>query len=150
MNLKENKGVVGIDVSIAVIILLILVPTIMGIVYFVNSTKVVAKVKNGALNIAINAIETAKGYADLENLTEANIRKDLNNGIYAGKITINSDNEAIIATDDASYKLKIIITDYNEKDETATANVVKTVKVVVEYKAREKNIQSLELSTVVK
>ena len=38
MNLKNNKGYVGIDASIAVLILLIIIPTIAGMIYNVNKT----------------------------------------------------------------------------------------------------------------
>ena len=39
MNLRSNKGFVTEDVAIAIIILLIIVPVIMGIVFSINSSK---------------------------------------------------------------------------------------------------------------
>lgn len=151
MNLKKNnKGYVGVDISIAVIILLILIPTIMGIVYSNNSTIALADTKAGAINIAVNAIEAAKGIANLENVTPQNIYNELSEGTYNGKMGLNSDNEEVIQTDKASYKLTVTVTDYSEIDTNATANMVKTVKAVVQYKIKGKELQSIELSTVLR
>ena len=42
MNLKKNNGFVGVDISVAVIILLILVPTITGMIYNINKKTIKA------------------------------------------------------------------------------------------------------------
>ena len=67
MKLKNNKGYVGIDVSIAVLILMILIPTITSAFYNVNSSKHNTQIKTECLNLIVNSLETAKTVG-LENL----------------------------------------------------------------------------------
>ena len=139
MKLKDEKGYVGVDISIAVIILLIIVPTIMGMVYNINSSKNVSKVKSEAISIAVNALEAAKKI-ELADLDDNSILEALiADGLQIDTTTI----PAIITTARATYKLVINVTDYKGD------NLVKTVKAIVTYKVgrQEKNI---ELSTVLK
>ena len=161
MNLRDNKGFVGIDISMAVIIVLVMVPTIMGIIFFINSSQNVTKVKDGALNIATNAIELAKGIDLTANETENETADQINEdeiftglmGIYNNtnsSMTINSETRvAVITVNDASYQLQVTVTDYHEEDENATEGVVKTVAVSVTYKVRGEE-KTMNISTVVK
>ena len=88
MKLRNNKGYVMTDATIAILIALILVPTIMGIVYSIRTTKRASETKTGALNIATNALEIAKGI-ELEELDESEILSSLKSAIYKEKMTIN-------------------------------------------------------------
>ena len=146
MNLKDNKGFVGVDASLAVVIFLILVPTIFGIVYSINSNKNESNIKSVALNIAVNSIECAKTI-DLEKSDAENaeaILNDLKTNIYNDKITINSDKKSAVITNDiASYKLEIQVTDYKGD------NIVKTVKALVTYKFKGQE-KTIDLSSVIK
>ena len=149
MNLKNNKGYVMSDISIAVIILLILVPVIMGIVYGINSTKKATEIKSEALNIAINTIEAAKGL-NIEDVDEENILENVKDSVYGNKMTIEEETEneettytGIIETEKAGYIVKSEVVDYENK------NVVKTVTVTVRFKTQGEEKQ-IELSTVVK
>lgn len=146
MNLKDNKGFVGVDASLAVVIFLILVPTIFGIVYSINSNKNESNIKSVALNIAVNSIECAKTI-DLEKSDAENaeaILNDLKTNIYNDKITINSDKKSAVITNDiASYKLEIQVTDYKGD------NIVKTVKAIVTYKFKGQE-KTIDLSSVIK
>ncbi len=155
MNLKNNKGYVITDASIAIIILLILVPVIMGLVYGIGITKRSTEVKSQALNIAVNAIEAAKGIS-LETLNEEEVLKylDENSNIYHYNFTEKDfiNKEGTIETDIASYKLLISVEDFADSDNassTVIKNVIKTVKATVKYRLSGKD-QEIELSTVVK
>lgn len=155
MEFRSNKGYVMTDISIAVIILLILVPTIMGLVYNIGINKRATESKSEAINIAVNAIEAAKGIS-LEDLNEQKILEflDTNNEIYqytfADKNFVNK--EGTIKTEKASYKLLINVEDFANSEsapENVTPNVIKTVKATVNYRLRGED-QEIELSTVVK
>ena len=148
MNLKNNKGYVITDVSIGVIILLILVPVIMGLIYGINTSKLSAEVKTEAISIAVNTVEAAKGLP-MEEVTQGGVLTAVSNmDTYKNKATITG-TTAVIETNKASYKLEVNVQDYNEINNNANPNVVKTViaKVTYKVKGEEKNI---ELSTVVK
>ena len=149
MNIKQNKGYVGIDMSLAVMILLILAPTIMGIVFGINVSRNTADTKTQALNILVNTLETAKGI-ELEQLTEQKILEDFENDHSEYKLTLEAGNKsAIIATNKASFRLQVEVVDYHDINSEATENFVKTVTATVTYKAGNKE-NSLNLSTVVK
>ena len=148
MDLKQNKGFVGIDISISVLSLIILIPTIMGIVYNINKSNNSAKIKSEALNIAINAVETAKGM-EIKNVTVSNLLTEFLNKNTQYTVTTDSTNNVdIVATDTGSYKLSYDVEDYNEHETTATANIVKTVKATVKYKIGNEE-KSIDLSTVI-
>ncbi len=148
MNLRNNKGFVLEDVSIAIIIILILVPVIMGIVFSINSSKNTEEIKSEALNILTNTMEIAKAN-NLEELTTTKIIDGISN-LYGDKVQSKA-NPMVIKTNKASYQLEIQVVDY--ADDTvnhpeATANVVKTVKAIIEFRVSGKN-QKMDLSTVV-
>lgn len=157
MNLKNNKGYVLTDISIAVIILLILVPVIMGIVYNMNSTRNAADIKAGALNIATNALEAAKGtdldsedfrglvLTEVKNIYDANSNKDKDTEID------NENGTATIYLKNASYQLLFEVKDYADDEENhpnAFENMVKTVTATVSYRIRGQE-QSINIKTVI-
>ena len=156
MELNNNKGYVMTDASIAVLLLLILVPTIMGIIYSSNVTKRTTDVKSQAINIAVNAIEAAKGI-EISSLTDRAVLNDIYTNIYVQDSmsisdTIINGNTVPIATikkENASYKLLIDVKDYSEGKNDILPNIIKTVTATVTYKigGQEKTI---ELKTVIK
>ena len=148
MNLKSNKGYLGVDISIAVIILLILVPTIMGIVFNINRTQNEEDIKAGALNLAVNTMEISKGI-DMTELTPNKIIENLSQDLYSGQIENSAVNPIVVTTSKAVYKVGISVTDYKDENPEATENIVKTVKATVTYKIRGEE-KTIELSTVVR
>lgn len=155
MNFRSNKGYVMTDISIAVIILLILVPTIMGLVYNIGVNRRATETKSEAINIAVNAIEAAKGIS-LEELNEQKVLEILetNSETYHYNFTDNdfTNKEGTIKTEKASYKLLINVEDFANSEnapQDVEPNIIKTVKATVEYRLRGKD-QNIELSTVVK
>ena len=144
MKIKSREGYVGVDISIAIIILLFMIPTIMGIVYFVNSSRLSTQIKSEAINILVNTIETAKGI-NVEDIDEASIF----NSISGYSVQDIEDNEAVIKTDTASYKLQINIQDFSGTNSGSEQKVVKTIIATVIYKIR--NIEEkMDLKTVLK
>ena len=145
MNLRSNKGFVTEDVAIAIIILLIIVPVIMGIVFSINSSKNAEDIKTEALNILTNTMEIP-----LDNdFTENKIIEELTK-TYGEKIQ-NSANPITIKTDKASYQLKIEVVDYADDTENhsgAIRNIVKTVKAEITFRTGGKE-QIMDLSTVI-
>ena len=147
MNIKSDKGYVGMDVSVAVIVLLFLVPTIMGIMLSISSSKNTSKYQTEALNILVNTIETAKGI-NLWELTEQELLSQYSSG--KTNITVNNaTNSAIIKTDIASYKLEVDVRDYKEDNADVLQNMVKTVSATVTYKQNNEE-KTIDLKTVVK
>ena len=147
MKLRNNKGYVMTDISIAVIILLILVPTIMGLVYNIGVTKRATETKAEAINIATNTIEAAKGI-ELEAINTQSVLENIQTNIYKEKMTI-SENNGVITTNKSSYKVSVDVADYADSHNEAQPNVVKTITAKVEFRLGGKT-QEITLRTVIK
>ena len=155
MNLKNNKGYVGVDASIAVLILLIIIPTITGLIFNVNRTNNLIDRKTEAVSIAVNTIESAKG-VEVAELTSEKVKGELE-GIYTiSDITetdVTSDKKVLTTTkDNNTYKIEVQIQDYANTTEgiaqAASTWKVKIVEVIVTYK-EGKEQKNIELSTAI-
>ena len=155
MNLKNNKGYVGVDASIAVLILLIIIPTITGLIFNVNRTNNLIDRKTEAVSIAVNTIESAKG-VEVAELTSEKVKGELE-GIYTiSDITetdVTSDKKVLTTTkDNNTYKIEVQIQDYANTTEgiaqAASTGKVKIVEVIVTYK-EGKEQKNIELSTAI-
>lgn len=157
MNIRKNKGYVMADITIAVIILLILVPVIMGLVYNIEVNKRGTEAKSEAINIAVNALEAAKGI-DISTLDVENIFQNMIENVYKdGKMIEKEKNEngqivkyGVINLEKGNYELYLTVIDYgDDESHNAEKNKVKTVTAIVKYKSSGKN-QEINLSTVLK
>lgn len=156
MNLRNNKGYVLTDVSVSIIILLIIVPVIMGIVYQISITQRTIETKTEAINIAVNAIEAAKGIS-IEELDEEKIIdviKEDENKTYTITDDVEDSKKIILKTfdknsdDKFSYQLSLNVEDFGVTS-GESPNVVKTVNAVVKYRIKGED-KEIKLSTVVK
>ena len=149
MNLKKNEGYVGIDISVALIILLILVPIITGMIYNINKENNNLERKSQALNFAVNVMETSKGI-ELEELEISNLEQEVSTYFKDVEITNTNYNDGVLicTKDSVTYELKIEIKDYSEIDDTIEENKAKKVSVVVTYLVGGDE-QSIDLSTIV-
>lgn len=160
MRLRNNRGYVMTDVSIAIIVLLILVPTIMGLIYSISVTRRTTETKAQAINIVTNVIEAAKGI-DINSLDGQEILESLERNeqsIYYGEMGIIN-NEVIngktVSTavikkaDKESYKVYVDVIDYHDENEEAEANVLKIVTAIVKFKVSGQE-KEISLKTVIK
>lgn len=150
MKLKNNKGFVGVDTSIAIIILLIFIPTISAIIYNINKENNNVQRKAQALNFAVNVMEIAKGIEPKE-LTMEKLETEITEFYKLDTAISNTnmtDGTINITKDKISYNLILSIKDYNEIDNTVEQNKAKQVKVIVTYLSGGKE-QKIELETAV-
>lgn len=143
MNFRKNKGYVGIDASLGVLILLLIVPTLVGMIYNVNKTNDFVDRKTEAISIAVNTLESAKGIDNLEDVTKENIGTALSE-IYQEF----SQEDFTVTKNDVTYKIDIDIKDYSETNTTAESGKVKTVTATVTFKSGNEQ-KSIDLSTVI-
>lgn len=151
MKLKTNRGYVGVDISIGIVVLLFMVPTIMGIVYAINSSKISTQIKSEATSILVNTIETAKGIG-VENIDDSINENKFFDELKGYEMQpFSGNNTRIINTDTASYILQLDVLDYADSNTNISAdrNKVKTVIATVSYKIRN-NIEEKSLKTVLK
>lgn len=150
MNLKKNNGYVGVDLSIALIILLVLIPAITGMIYNLNKENKSLERKSQALNFAINVIETAKGIEPTE-LEITKLEEELCT-YYQDNVDVTNSNTddgiLILKKDSVTYNLKIEIVDYSQIDTNVAENKAKSVNIAVTYLLGGKE-QKVELSTTV-
>lgn len=173
MDIRNNKGYTGIDVSIAILIFVILVPLIMGVAYNISKSGNYTDQKAFAINVATNSLETAKTVSKIENVyskTE-DIPENLEGDTLLTKLTttmqnIDTNNQPAIATENGKesiffvvtdqknnrYKVKIDVTDYidtlDPTPDGAKHNVVKKVITKVTFSTGNKE-QNIEISTVI-
>ena len=135
MNIKSEKGITNIDITVSVILITLFVSLIETIATNINSNSKNIRRKTEALNYAINEIEDVKA-SNFEDLD---------------KIYVGSEAEGNI--ENSGFYKKITITDYadldkNKDDDTIKRDIVKIVKVEISYK-QGKDTQTVDLSTVV-
>lgn len=141
MNLRNSKGVTGVDLSVALVIMVVFIGLIATLVYnFGISSKDVNRTAV-ATNIAISKIEELK-------------REDYDN--LQGTTTEYKDENGENKTN-APYKVTTEITRYVDSDyasnlsteeKNSLQDVIKIVKVAVEYKVGKKS-ESIDISSVI-
>lgn len=140
MNLKSEKGITQIDITVAIIVIALFIAIIATLMSNINSNSNSIERKTEAMNYAINEIEQIKSQS-FESLEDTN--EDTND-------FINIENDDGTAT---GYAKKITIIDYanldeNKDDDTIIPGLVKKVTVEISY--RDGNAtQTVDLSTVI-
>lgn len=150
--LRSNKGYTGIDISIAMIIILIFVPTIFGIVYNLQKSRIKTEREATAVGIAVDILEIAKtlNYNDL-NLIEGEFKSILDNKYEVSGQNSNTENDAyytFISGNDNRYKIQVSVLKYTPENISNTDDFVKQVKVIVTYPI-ENTTNSIDISTVI-
>ena len=135
MKIKNEKGIVGADIAISVVVIFIFVSLISMLIYNINLLTVGQERMSEAIYIAINEIEGLKidGY---------DMYKDSNLSVNNGVVV---DNEMV----KEGYYKTITVIDYTdlEGNEDKTAGIVKKAIVTISY-MHNGEPQSVELSTV--
>lgn len=135
MKIKNEKGIVGADIAISVVVIFIFVSLISMLIYNINLLTVGQERMSEAIYIAINEIEGLKidGY---------DMYKDSNLSVNNGVVV---DNEMA----KEGYYKTITVIDYTdlEGNEDKTAGIVKKATVTISYMHNGES-QSVELSTV--
>ena len=135
MNLKNNKGYTGVDISIAIIIIMIFIPTLMAISYSIQKTSNDVKRKADAITIATEILETSKtiAYENLDNMEEES---------YISLLETKYSKEV-------SYDINIEVENYypEEVSEEDREDLVKKIKVIVTYPIGNKT-KSIDISTL--
>ena len=136
---RNERGVTGIDVAIAVIIIFIFVSMIAVIISRINSTSRKIELKTEALDIAITEIRNVEeqGFEEYETLNKSSTSDKHGNSL------VNQ------ATGVQGYYKTISVLDYTdiEGNESEIPNLVKKVTVTISYQFKGET-QSIELSTI--
>lgn len=134
MNLKNNKGFTGIDISVATIVFIVFASIISMLFYNMAVSSKKIERKTVATNLCIEIIEALKEspFDKLTKIEEASMDIETLQTI-SGK-TINLPN---------GYVPKIIIEDYKEE------SVIKILRVTISYKENNKN-EEITIETLVK
>ncbi len=134
MILKNNKGVAGTDIAIAIGIIIIFSSLIAGMFYNVDIARKEVSRKAEATFLAIQTIETLKGM-------------DYNTIPDDGKMTVH-ELQPVIGVPNG-YKVDIEVVNYRTlKNDDTLKNIIKKVKVVISYNSNLKD-QMVELETII-
>lgn len=155
MNLRNNKGYTGSDIIISILIIMIFIPTIVALIYSIDTKNNEVERKNYAMTLSCNIIETLKSI-DIDKLKSEENLDDINNKIRnfkasdseitneEGKITFSSED-----SDGNRYVVFIKIEDYKDYsgESNIEDNVVKKITVTTEYRIN-KDTKNVEISTL--
>ena len=163
MNLRNNKGYTGIDISVAMIIILIFIPTIFGIVYNMQKTRARTERHVVAVNIATDILEIVKSLnyenVDVSEDGELNnlLKKIYTLSSYNSNIDTQEENFSqysyytFVGTNNEHYRIQVGILKYfpEEEENIDSSGYVKQVKVIVTYPVGN-TTKNINISTVVK
>lgn len=127
--MKNEKGYVGVDIVISVIVLFIFVSFIATLSYRVNSSSKEVELKSKAAEIAIAEIEL--------------IKNKTWNDITTEDTTYRETTEI-----EQGYYRTIIVEDYHDIDSTKRIDIVKKITVQIQYMFKGEQ-ESVELSTII-
>ena len=141
MNFKENKGITGVDLSVALIIVVLFVGLIVTLTYNFSASSQEVNRKSQAINIAIQKVEELKGKPYDE--------------ITSGESTEYRDkNGQTINGNSGAYEVKTLVTKYSDSEyvpvgeKEKISDVIKIVNITVRYTVQSKE-QKVEISTVI-
>lgn len=129
VKMKSERGYVGVDIAISIIVLFIFVSLIATLSYRVNSSSKEIELKSKATEIAILEMEAIKNKT-WEDITTEDISYRETTEIEQG------------------YDRTIIVEDYHDIDETKKPDIVKKVTVRIQYRFKGKE-ETIEFSTII-
>ena len=154
MNLRNNKGYTGIDISVAMIIILIFVPTIFGIVYNLQKTRARTERNAIAVSTAVDILEIAKtiNYSNVVISENSEFISQINNDYL--NLQISEDTEdtvtcTYIDDNNVHYRIEVNITNQypSEIQESEKRDYVKKITVTVDYPVGN-TTKSINISTI--
>lgn len=137
MNVKNEKGITGIDITLSVILITIFIGILTTISYNIQNDVKQVNRQAEVLEYAITSIEELKAL-DFNQLPTIGNNKIT--GFEDGYITDSQGKTT-------PYYKTITVQDYKEIDTTAEAEIVKKVTVEILYKFKNKN-KSITLSAI--
>ena len=147
MNIKSEKGISTIDITVAIIIITLLLSIVIALSIGINSNNNKIQIKSDATYYALDEIEKikAEGWIEIPNdatLNDSGEYEPPNNGEkeYSGYIKDKDGKET------AFYK-KVIVKDANKINENIPEKSLQKVTVIVSYKVGNEEEQ-VSLSTV--
>ena len=161
MNVKNNKGITGVDITISRIIIGLFISLITSMFYNVTVIGKTVNRKADAVYLAIQVIEGAKqlgydklpkGYVeeeDLENMTEEEAEVQ-NTAISLENLNLLLEENEITKIElKNGYRVNIEVENYRKiKGDLTLQDILKRITVTVNYKEQNKE-KSVELSTVI-
>ena len=155
MNLRNNKGYTGSDIIISILIIMIFIPTIVALIYSIDTKNNEVERKNYAMTLSCNIIETLKSI-DIDKLKSEENLDDINNKIRNFKVSdseiTNEEGKITFSSEDSDgnrYVVFIKIEDYKDYsgESNIEDNVVKKITVTTEYRIN-KDTKNVEISTL--
>lgn len=145
MDVKNNKGITGVDITISIVILGLFISLITSMFYNVTVIGKTVNRKADAVYLAVQVIEAAKqiGYKKLPTgETDETTKYTLE------EINEKLENEKKITLKNG-YSVSVLVENYRKiKSDATLENILKRITVTVNYKEQDKE-KTVELSTVI-
>lgn len=139
IDLKAKRGFTTVDLTIAMLVVLIFAVIMTSISYNIYLSSIEAKRAAVALNYAVDIFEHI-GEIDYSEVTASYDIFEIAslNGIEYDEVVTNNGKETVKAKI-GTYKIELNIEDYNDE------NVIKIVTLKIEYPVSRKNTEKLEM-----
>lgn len=148
MKIKNNKGITGVDVTIAVVILTIFVSLIANMFYNVSQIGNAVNRKSEATYVAVQVIEAVK-QVDYDDLPTGETEDTTVITLEELNTLLSEENKIVLKN---GYSVDINVENYKkikgEKEGEELEDILKRVTVTVKYNEKAK-AQTVELITVV-
>lgn len=137
-NMKKEKGFTTVDMTIAILVMIIFVAIMTSVLYSVSTTTTEAKRSAVALNYAVDIFETI-GELDYDEVTGTEVAKKLER--QGMTVTVNSGGTTRGKIGEHyDYTLKI--------EDTFGDDYVKLITLTINYKVSAKNEEKLEMQRI--
>lgn len=151
MNLRNNNGYAGIDISVALLIIVIFITTIFGVVYNIEKTNNAVRRESKAVSIITDILETAKTYGktDVKLENKESFSNEMENKQYKNtQSTLEPTGDIIkqYSFEDENkehYKIDITLSYPNNEEN----ELVRKITVSVEYPVGN-NTKTVEISSI--
>lgn len=159
MNIKNNKGITGVDITISIVILALFISLITNMFYNVSTIGKSVNRKSEAAYIAVQVIEATKqiGYDNLPKgyVEEADLTDMTSEEAEVANTTMTLDNlNTLLGEENAielknGYSVNIKVENYRKiKGDLTLEDILKRITVTVSYKEQKKE-QAVEINTVI-
>lgn len=130
MNIRSEKGITNIDITVSIILITIFVTIIGTLAYNINSNTIAMERRTEAIDYAINEIEKLKA-VNIDELEDMEVDENIGDTGYYKKITV---------TDYADFE--------KNQGKAIVRDLVKQVKVEISY-MQGKETMTVDLSTII-
>lgn len=145
MNIKDDKGFTGVDITVAIIIVVIFVGIIATLFFNYSITSQEIERQGKASEYSISIIEKIKN----DNFEKYKKGENLDYNLYENESITSDSFKDIISSPESGYYVTVNVKDYKkDRPEATIINIIKKITVTVSYKVANQD-KDVTISTII-